>query len=271
MTSITMTKGGHAAGQLRLSPARVARSEWIKLRSLRSTWYALVASVVVTAGVGLLLCVLALQHLDAGKQLGTSPAVLSLYGAYLAPLTVGVLGVLLITGEYGTGLIRSTLSAVPRRLPVLWAKLVVFGLVAVVTSEVTVTATFLAGQAVLARTRAGASFADPGVARAVIGTGLYIAVVGLLGMAFGFLFRNTAAAISVLFGVVLVLPILANVLPARWTGHFAAYLPSNAGQAIMAVQRLPHTLAPWTGLALFAGYTALAVVAAAVCLPKRDA
>jgi ABC-2 type transport system permease protein len=271
ITSTAATRGGHMVARLRITPARVAHSEWIKLRSLRSTGYALAAAVVVTAGCGLLLCALASQRLDAGKHLGTNPAVLSLYGAYLAPLTVGVLGVLLITGEYATGLIRSTLSAVPRRLPVLWAKLGVFGLVAAVTSEVTLICTFLAGQAVLARTHAGASFADPGVLRAVLGTGLYMTIVGLLGMAFGFLFRTTAGAISALFGVVLVLPVLANVLPATWTGHFAAYLPSNAGQAIMAVRPIPDTLSPWTGLGLFAGYTVLAIAAAVVCLKKRDA
>jgi ABC-type transport system involved in multi-copper enzyme maturation permease subunit len=271
MTGITMTAGTHAADQIGLTQARVARSEWIKLRSLRSTLAAMAAFVVVTAGTGLLLCGSALSRLNEGKHVGTSTAALSLYGAYLAPLTVGVLGTLLVTAEYSSGMIRATLSAVPRRLPVLWAKLGVFAAVAVVASEVTLIVTFLAGQALLAHTHAGASFADPGVLRAVLGTGLYIAVVGLFGIALGFLLRNTAGAISMMFGVMLMLPVLVNVLPADWSGHVARYLPSNAGQAIMAVRPLPDTLAPWTGLALFAGYTVLVVAAAAICLKRRDA
>ncbi len=271
MAGMTMAAGMGAARQENLTQARVAHSEWIKLRTVRSTAWTLAAFVIVTAGTGLLLCSLALAHLNAGKHLGTSPAALSLYGAYVAPLTVGVLGVLLVTGEYGTGMIRATLTAVPRRLPVLWAKLGVLAVVALVISEATLLVTFLAGQALLAGTGAGASLADPGVARMVLGTGLYTTVVALFGMALGFVIRNTAGAMSTMFGVLLVLPVLANVLPASLSAHFAAYLPSNAGQAIMTVRRLPGTLAPWTGLSLFAGYTALVVTAAAICLRRRDA
>jgi ABC-2 type transport system permease protein len=271
MASITTAARGQAAGQVRLTQVRVAHSEWIKLRSLRSTAWTLAAFVVITAATGVLLCETALTRLDQGKHVGTSPAVLSLYGAYLAPLTIGVLGVLLVTGEYGTGMIRATLAAVPRRLPALWAKLGVFALVAVTLAEVTLLATFGAGQAILAHTHAGASLGDPAVLRAVAGTGLYVMVVGLFGIGLGFLVRNTAAAISVMLGVLVVLPVLANELPASVAGHFVAYLPSNAGQAIMAVTPLPDTLAPWTGLVLFAGYTAAVVAAAAVGLRRRDA
>ena len=271
MSGITVTAGARAAGQVRLTQGRVARSEWIKLRSLRSTAWTLAAFVVVTAGTGILLCQNALSHLHQGKHLGTSPAVLSLYGAYLAPITLGVLGVLLATGEYSTGMIRATLAAVPRRLPVLWAKLGVFAALALVLTEATLLATFGIGQALLAHTGAGASLGDPGVARAVAGTGLYVTLVGLFGIALGFLLRNTAAAISTMFGIMLMLPVLANVLPADIAGHFAAYLPSNAGQAIMTVTPIPDTLAPWTGLGLFVGYTAVIVAVAAVWLKRRDA
>jgi ABC-type transport system involved in multi-copper enzyme maturation permease subunit len=220
--------------------------------------------VAVTVGIGLLLC-----HLHAGKHGGTNPAALSMYGAYLAPVTIGVLGVLAITGEYATGMIRATLSAVPRRLPVLWAKAGVFAAVALVVSEVTLLVTFLAGQAMLRP--AGASLADPGVLRIVAGTGLYITVVGLFGMTLGSLIRNTAGAISTLFGLMLVLPVLANVIPAGWAAHVARYLPSNAGQAIMLVRPAAGFLAPWAGLGLFAGYAAVAIAAAAVTLKWRDA
>jgi ABC-2 type transport system permease protein len=152
---------------------------------------------------------------------------------------------------------------------VLWAKLGVFAVVAAVTSEAALFVTFLAGQAILSSKHAGASLSDPGVLRAVTGTGLYLTVVGLLGVALGFLIRNTAGAMATLLGIVLVLPVLADVLPSDWARHVVPYLPSNAGQAVMQLKPAQNTMAPWTGFALFAGYTAVAVAAAAVVLKRR--
>lgn len=262
----TMTQG------VRITPARVANSEWIKLRSLRSTVWLLAASVGLLVGIGVLLAVIALVHLQAGHGLGSiGPAMVSLYGAYVAQLTYGVLGVLLITGEYTTGMIRSTLSAVPRRLPVAWAKLAVFAVVTAVTSTAALVVSMLIGQAILSTRHAGVSLADPGVLRATIGAGLYLTLTGLFGIALGFLLRNTAGAIVAVFGILLVLPVLTNVLPANVGGHVAPYLPSNAGQAIMQAHQTAGVMAPWAGLALFVGYTAAAVVAAALLLRRRDA
>jgi len=263
--------GQRRAGQYKLTQAGVARAEWIKLRSLRSTWWALGAFAVTTIGTGVLLCAVAAAHAAAGKHHGLSTATLSLYGTYLAPVTIGVLGALAVTGEYMTGMIRATLTAVPKRMPVLWAKLGVFGVVALVVSEVSLFVTFWAGQALLAHSGTGVSLSDPGVFGAVFGTGLYITIVGLLGMALGCVVRNTAAVISMMFGIMVVLPVLVGLLPATWTVHFAPYLPSNAGQAIMNVQPVAGFLAPWTGLAMFAGYTAAVIGAAAVLLRRRDA
>ena len=272
MANTTVAPGVTTAQGLKVTQARVARSEWIKLRSLRSTVYTLAASVAITVGIGLLLAAIALLHLDAGHSLGSiDPATISLYGVYPAQLTIGVLGVLLVTGEYATGMIRATLSAVPGRLPVLWAKLGVFAVVAAVTSETALFATFLTGQAILSAKHAGASLSDPGVLRAVTGGGLYLTVVGLLAMALGFLIRNTAGAMAMLFSIVLVLPVLGDLLPANWATHIAAYLPSNAGQAVMQLRPVPNTMAPWTGFALFAAYTAVAIAVAAVVLKRRDA
>jgi ABC-2 type transport system permease protein len=271
MAHITMSPGVQEDQGLGLTQARVAYSEWVKLRSLRSTVVTLTASVVVTVGTGLLVCLITKAHQAGAGQPNTNAATLSLYGAYFAPLTVGVLGVLLITGEYATGMIRATLSAVPRRLPVLWAKLAVFAAVTLATSEAALFVAFLAGQVLLARKHAGVSLAAPGVLGAVAGTGLYMMGVGLLGMALGFLIRNTAGAISTLLGLVLVLPVLVNVLPAGWTGHLAPYLPNSAGQAIMLVMPTSGFLAPWAGLGVFTAYIAVAIAAAAVSLAKRDA
>lgn len=221
MSTVTTTVEVGRVPASRLTQARVARSEWIKLRSLRSTWWALGAFAVTTIGTGVLLCALAAAHAASGKHLGLSGATLSLYGTYLAPLTIGVLGALAVTGEYMTGMIRATLTAVPKRMPVLWAKLGVFAVVALIVSEASLFVTFLAGQAFLAHSGAGASLGDPGVFGAVFGTGLYITIVGLLGMALGSVVRNTAAVISTLFGVMVVLPVLVGLLPATWTEHVA--------------------------------------------------
>jgi ABC-2 type transport system permease protein len=256
----------------RITPARVANSEWIKLRSLRSTVWLLAASVAAVVGLGLLFAVVALLHLEAGNGLGSvNPAMISLYGVYLAQLTYGVLGVLLITGEYATGMIRATLTAVPARLPVLWAKLAAFAAVAVVTAVAALLVSMLAGQAILSAKHSGASLADPGVLRAMIGAGLYLTVTGLLGIALGFIVRSSAGAIVTLFGIVLVLPVLGDVLPSSIASHIVPYLPSNAGMAVMQVHPGAGTLAPWAGFALFVGYTAAAVVAAALLLRRRDA
>jgi ABC-2 type transport system permease protein len=272
MASTTTGRGTQAAAEVRVTQARVAASEWIKLRSLRSTVYTLAASVIMMVGLGLLLAVIALVHLEAGHGLGSiGPASLSLYGAYPAQLTIGALGVLLVTGEYATGMIRATLTAVPRRLPVLWAKLGVFAAVAAVTAEISLLVTFLSSQAILSGQHAGTSLSHPGVLRAVLGTGLYLTIVGLLGMALGSLIRNTAGALATLFGVVLILPVLWDLVPAQWAAQTARYLPSNAGQAILQVHPAAGTLAPWTGLALFGAYTAAAIAAAALLLKRRDA
>jgi ABC-type transport system involved in multi-copper enzyme maturation permease subunit len=259
---------------LKVTQARVITSEWIKLRSLRSTVYTLIAAVGITVGLGLLFCSFAVARwdsLNAQDRARINPIDFSLRGTFLAQLAIGVLGVLLITGEYSTGMIRATMSTVPKRLPVLWAKLGLFAVVALVASMASVFIAFLGGQAILSSKHVGVSLSDPGVLRVVVGSGLYLAVVGLLGMALGFLVRNTAGAITTLFGVLLILPVLGEVLPADWASDVVPYLPSNAGQAVMQLHPDPNTLAPWTGFALFVGYTAAAVVAAAVLLKRRDA
>ncbi len=261
---------------IRVTQARVAYSEWIKLRSLRSTAWTLSVTAVLTVGIGALLSGVVREHLErsgsAHPHVGVGAVTLSLFGVYLAQLTIGLLGVLVATGEYTTGMIRATLTAVPRRLTVLWAKLGVFALVVAVTSIALLLVTFLAGQAILSGAHAGVSLADPGVLRAVTGTGLYLTVVGLLGIALGFAIRNTTAATAIIFIVLLVVPeILGAALPASVAPSILPYLPSNAGQAIMVLGPAPETLAPWTGLGLFTAYTAAAVAAAAILLKRRDA
>jgi ABC-2 type transport system permease protein len=258
---------------LRVTQPRVLTSEWIKLRSLRSTVYTLIVSAGMTIGLGVLFCSVWVARWDTMRpqqRLRFDPNEFSLRGAFLAQLAIGTLGVLLITGEYSTGMIRATLSAVPRRLPVLWAKLAVFTVVGAVVSIVSAFVAFLSCQAILSTKHLGVSLFAPGEFRVVLGTGLYLAVVGILGMALGFIIRNTAGAITALFGILLILPVFGELIPSDWL-NIAPYLPSNAGQQVMTLHPDPGTLAPWTGFGLFVAYTVVAIAVAAVTLRRRDA
>jgi ABC-type transport system involved in multi-copper enzyme maturation permease subunit len=278
MSTTTITAPRHSAGQDKavehheVTQGRVLVSEWIKLRSLRSTVYTLLAAIVMTVGLGMLFAGVTANRwaqLDPPERAQFDPTGVSLRGVFLAQLAIGVLGVLLISGEYSTGMIRATLAAVPKRLPVLWAKAGLFSVVAAVLMIAASFAAFLGGQALLGSH--STTLAAAGVARAVVGAGLYLTVVGLLGVGLGFIIRNTAGAIATLFGLLLVLPVLGAVLPSSWAKHIVPYLPSNAGQAVMSVHQAPGDLAPWTGFAVFCGYAAAAIIAAAILLKRRDA
>jgi ABC-type transport system involved in multi-copper enzyme maturation permease subunit len=200
-----------------------------------------------------------------------SAITLPLRGLFLAQLAVGVLGVLVISGEYSTGMIRATLSAVPRRLPVLWAKAAVFAAVTLVLMLISSFAAFFGGQLFLSSQNLQTTLSAPGALRIVVGVALYLTVVGLLGVALGALIRNTAGAIAAVFGLLLVLPVLGEVLPPSWGKHVTPYLPSNAGQALLSVHPDPGGLAPWTGFGLFCLYALAALTAAAILLRRRDA
>jgi ABC-2 type transport system permease protein len=262
----------------RVTQMRVALSEWTKLRTLRSTRYALLAGVATTIGFAIIPALVNATRwntMSAADRAGFHPLETSLIGVSVAQLAIGVLGVLVITGEYSTGMIRSTFAAVPKRLPVLWAKTGVFGLVTLVLAVPSTLITFFSAQAILkGRSLNGhdiaLSFSDPGVSRAVIGGALYLTLVGLLGLGLGAIVRNAAGGISALAGILFVLPPLMSVLPASWGNAISPYLPSNAGQAIMQTGNPAHTLAPWTGLGLLAAYTATAIAVAAIQLRRRD-
>jgi ABC-2 type transport system permease protein len=262
----------------RVTQMRVALSEWTKLRTLRSTRYALLAGVAMTIGFAIIPALVNASRwgrMSAADKAGFHPLETSLIGVSIAQLAIGVLGVLIISGEYSTGMIRSTFAAVPKRLPVLWAKAGVFGLVTLVLALPSTLIAFFSAQAILKGHSLNGhdialSFSDPGVARAVIGGALYLTLIGLLGLGLGAILRNTAGGISALAAILFVLPPLTSVLPASWGDAISPYLPSNAGTAIMQTGHPAHTLAPWTGLGLLAGYTAVAIAIAAIQLRRRD-
>jgi hypothetical protein len=261
--------------RLRVSLPRVIRSEWIKFWSLRSSLITLAAAAVVFVGIGLLAASVAGrggfgQGGPGGPGGQIDPTGLSLAASNVVQLIFGTLGVLFMATEYTTGMIRSTLAAVPQRLPMLLAKIAVFVGVVGVLSEVVSFVAFLGGQAIIGS--GGASLSDPGVLRAVIGTGAYLTGAGLLGLALGALLRSTAAAVSTLFAVMFLLPGLSVILlPDSWNEHVTRYLPSEAGGAFTAVHQATDQLQPWAGLAVFTGYLVALIAAAAWQLKTRDA
>jgi ABC-type transport system involved in multi-copper enzyme maturation permease subunit len=263
----------------RTTPARVLRSEWIKMRTLRSTWLTIGGIAFALIAFGLVSALSASGQVEsvdgqAGPPgfAGTDPVSTVLSGANFAVLIVAVLGAIIGAREYSTGMIRTTLAAVPARLPVLWGKLLTF--VGVLTPVVVggTLVSFFAGMAILeAGGAATASWSDDGVARAVLGTAVYLVGLGVIGVAVGVLLRSTAGAIGTVIGAVLFVPTLASaLLPESWD-EVLKFLPSNAGQAFTSVAPAESLLSPGAGMAVFAGWVVLSVVAAAVALARRDA
>jgi ABC-2 type transport system permease protein len=274
MTSATTTPNRLGATPWgRVTQRRVALSEWTKLRSLRSSVYTLLVTAIVTIGFGALASAVTASRwpsMAPADKAEFDPLSTSLVGVNFGVLAIGVLGVLLITGEYSTGMIRSTFAAVPKRLPVLWAKAGVYSLVALAVAVPSTLAAFFAGQAFLSAQHIQISFAHSGVPGAVLGSALYLMLVGLLGLGLGAILRNTAAGIAAFAAIMFVIPPLVSILPASTADAINPYLPSNAGSAIMHIAQQPHNLAPWAGLALFAGYAAVSIAVAAVTLRRRD-
>jgi ABC-2 type transport system permease protein len=262
------------------APVRFGRlllSEWTKLRSVRSTVASLGLLVVLTLGFTALTTSVTVSQwskADPGqqRQLTADPVSMILgAGFQLGQLTVCVLGVLVVTGEYATGTIRASLLAVPRRVPMLAAKSVVFAVLVLIVGELVAFPSFFIGAAIL-HGKAPVSLGDPGVLRAVVGSGLYLAVLGLFALGIGGLVRHTAAAITGVIGFVVVLAPLAQLLPGSFGKHVHAYLPSEAGRLVAQAHQGPHDLlTPWQGLGVFCLWTMVLLGAAAYLLQRRDA
>jgi hypothetical protein len=232
-------------------------------------------TVVLTIGLPLLFAVIVgshWAHMRPRERANRHPLDVALAGVNLSQLAVGVLGVLVITGEYSTGMIRATLGAVPKRLPVLWAKVGVFALVSFALALPSVLIAFFGSQAILDEHHIlQISFSHSGVARAVIGGALYLTLIGIFALGLGAITRNTAGGIAVFAGIMFVIPPLMNILPTNWNDAISEYLPSSAGRDVFSLTHGAHDLAPGPGLALFLGYTALVIAISAALLVRRDA
>lgn len=245
------------------------RSEWTKFRSLRSTWLTALVTVVLGVGVAALS---ASAQARAGVGEDWDPtAAASLTSILVAQLAIGVLGVLVMTAEYATGTIQPSVVAAPRRGRLLAAKATVLAAAAVVLGQVIGFASFFAGQALIASAGVPhATLSEPGVLRAVVGSGLYLAAVGLLGLGLGAVLRSTAGAIGTLVSVTLVIRLVAQTLPESWREWMGRYWPTAAGENITAVVPVPGTLGPWQGFAVLCGFVAVVVAAGYATFRTRD-
>ena len=252
----------------------VVRSEWTKLRTVRSTMWALLITVVSTVGFGVLLTAIVVGQWDKrsiAEIRGFDPLLYSCAGLNVAQLCIGVLGVLVMTSEYGTRVIRLTFGATPQRRLVLWAKVLTFSLVVAVVSLVSCVTVFFICQANLAAKHAGVSIADPGVLRAVLGGAVHMVLVGAIAVGVGAIVRHTAGAVAILFGVLLIIPGLVQLLPAPWNDDITRYLPNSAGAAMSAIVRFPNLLAPFGGFLVLSAYALATLVVASTVLDRRDA
>jgi ABC-type transport system involved in multi-copper enzyme maturation permease subunit len=257
----------------------VAHAEWTKLRTVRSTTWSLVAMAVLTMGIGITATGLVAwrwPHLGAGYRSSFDPVRQSLTGLLFGQLALGVLGVLVVSSEYGTGTIRATFTATPNRPLVLAAKVLVFGTVALAFSEALMFATYFVGQAILTGEAPHATLSQPGVLRAVMGAGIYLTVLALLGMGLAAIIRHTAGAISAFVGVVLIIPLILQAMPSSVVNTVGRYIPANIGAATTSIQGVAgfeghHNFAPWAGLLVLGGYALVTLVVGAWIMTRRDA
>ncbi|MGY1803719.1 ABC transporter permease [Blastococcus sp. SYSU D00922] len=247
------------------------RAEWIKFWTVRSTFWSTAALVVLGAGLTTLVCALAAEDIASGAA-GESPGSFVTWGMMIAQITAVVLGAMIVTAEYGTGMIRATLAATPRRGAVLAAKGLVLGSTLFVVGTATAFVGYFAGNYFLDREGVGLALTDEGVLRSLFGSGLYLAGLGLFAAAVGLLVRHTAAALSTVLGLVFVVGQMAWLLPGTWGEWVAKAMPGNAGSAVTTpVSFNPELLAPWTGFAVFAGEVALLMLVGYVQFRRRDA
>jgi ABC-2 type transport system permease protein len=247
----------------------VARMEWIKLRSLRSTWWTLMITVAGAIGVGV---AVGINTRNAAGDLTNN----ALAGIIPALLLTSVLGVLTMTSEYSSGLIRSTLAAAPRRPLLLAAKAAVFGALALAMGEAASFIAFFAGGVALRHGIAAPALGQPGVLRAVLLSGTSFCLIGLFGLGIGAIVRHSAAAIAVVVGGLYVAPAAVGGV----SHGVAAYLPVFIIGSSLSTTKpqvcgpggpCPHFLSAWAGLGVLGLYAAAALGIGWWLFVRRDA
>jgi ABC-2 type transport system permease protein len=281
LTSPTPTspKDAPQADEVRLTFPRIVRSEWIKFRTLRSTIWTLAITLIVMVGISALLSAVGASQSDGGGRGDGSSIVVITVATTLAQLAVTVLGVLVITGEYSTGMIRSTLTAVPRRLPALWAKGVVLAVSIFVVSSVAMLISLGVMQLFLGAKRQAPDLGNGDTLRVLAGVPLYLTAIALFAFAIGALLRHSAGALATVLGLLLVIENL-FLFPWKPFQLISPFLPSTAGAKIftpagqitaMSQGAVGAVLGPWQGYAVLLGWVAVLLTVAAVLLRRRNA
>jgi ABC-type transport system involved in multi-copper enzyme maturation permease subunit len=277
MTIITSTIPAPATS--RYGVGAVMRSEWTKMRSVRSTTRTIALTVIFTIGIGIIAATTEAgrwTHASAATRLTFDPTNLSLTGILFGQLMIGILGVLVVSAEYGTGTIRATLAAVPNRRIFLVAKATTFAIVAFLVGEVVSFVAFFAGQSLINGGAPHATITQPGVLGAVVGSGLYLTVLGMLAVGLGLIIRHTAGSLAAFVGILLIVPLLTPAFPTSLQNAISKFEPTTIGNAMTVVTtHLPKgsapTFNPWVGLAILSAYAAVALGLGAWRLVRRDA
>ncbi|UFU02335.1 ABC transporter permease [Ruania suaedae] len=283
-TEARTARHGDALAGAHVSFGRVLRSEWIKFTSLRSTAWTMSITVLVMVGFALL-SVWGITQILSNPEMAAGPggeplvpgenesafmATMIASSYVMAQIVVAVWGVLVVSGEYSTGQIRSTLAAVPKRLPVLAAKGVLVALTSFVVGTLGTVLSVLAVTPMLNSNDLALDLGDSETLRILLGAPLYLAAIALLALGFGSLLRHSAGGIASVLGLLIVLPAL-SAIPLDWVGDIAPYFPGAAGERIVAENNPDAVLGPWQGFGVLGIYVAVILAAAAVLLRRRDA
>jgi ABC-2 type transport system permease protein len=278
VTASPARRGTASAPAYRASVAGTLRSELTKIRSVRSTYWTLFLLIAAGLAWSIAYCAGEASRwptMSAQDKLGFDPTQSSIVGlALLGQLVIVVLGTLSITSEYGTGMIRTSLTVMPRRGAFYGAKAAVLAAVALVVALVASFASFFVGQGLLASTHVTATLSQPNVLGAVTGTALYLVLCGLFAYGLGAIIRSTAGAITAAYGFLFLLPQLAKALPSSWYADVDRWLPG--GDVVNAITNTqpgsnPHLFSAWGEFAVFGAYTAILLILGAVLFRKRDA
>lgn len=255
----------------------LVRSEWTKIRTVRSTMWTVGLTIILGIGIGALVCAVTRGHWNSmsafSRQTFDAPAT-SLIGLLFAQFTIGVLGVLAVSAEYSTGTIRATFSAAPNRQRVYGAKIVVFGVLSFIVAEVTTFAAFFLGQFLLSAPATHATLSSPGALRSVFGCGVFICLLGLLALGLGTIIRHTAGAISAFVAILLIIPLIAQALPQSLSNNLRRFMPEEIANQIVTTNHAnvdTGSFSPWVGILVLALEATLLLVIGGSLLQKRDA
>ena len=277
---VSTREGAQLTGTGRPGLGGALRSELTKIRSVRSTYWTLAAMIVITIGISALLSWGRIQdyasqpaavQVHMAAEIRSRATEFSMFGLILGQLVIAVLGALTITSEYSTGMIRTSLTVLPYRTTVFAAKAIVFTAVALAAGLVTSFGSYFIGQSIFATHHLNSHLSQPGVLRAVIGGGLFLAACGLFSYGIGALLRSTAGAITASVGLLFVPFVLSGFLPSNWADHIDKWIPLNAGGAIWENLSGVNMFSPWVGFGVFCAYAAIAVVAGGILFRTRDA